>query len=77
MEIKVNKILDGDHQFLDAIRDWLYHFTSDIETPFEEQDSLCKLFAFVADGSKEPTNSDYLAQACDSYISTKFKPQLP
>ena len=73
----MNKILDGDHDFLDAIRDWLYHFTSDIESPFKEHDSLTKLQMFVADGLKESSISDSLAQFCDSYIATKFKPQLP
>lgn len=67
---------EAEKKFISEVKDWLYSFTNYIETKWEEEDSLNKLFAMI---EAERENSDIKNELLDftaAYVTQKFKPQL-
>ena len=75
--LKCSVQTDNDLIFVRIVQDWLYHFTSDIETEFEEQDSLAKLQAYVHSDWVKKNVTHHVASFTDVFIVKSFRDQLP
>ena len=77
-QLKAKKYLSTPHDeaFLDEVRDWLYSFSTYVESESEEKDSLAKLRE-VINMEKENNNiSKGLLDFTTDYIITGFEDQL-
>ena len=65
-----------DNNFVEEIRDWLYSFTSQIETKEEEADSLAKLMHTIDIEQNLGQLNNILLEGTRDFIKTKFEDQL-
>ena len=54
---------DADHAFINECRDWFYSFPNEIESSWEEHDSLSKLHVFVQKTESEGLVSQSVVHA--------------
>ena len=66
-----------EHAFIGEVEAWLYSFPEDIETEWEENDSLHKLLNFVQRSMLAPNIRASLCMYSEEFISNNFIPQLP
>ena len=76
LRTKVSAVLSGDTDFVKAICDWLYSFTSDIESEFEETDSLSKLKTYVKNAKSNKMISGSVIEFVENFIRVSFETQL-
>ena len=55
---------------------WFYHFTNDIETQAQEEDSLAKLHIYINEVDKEGKVNHNLISFTKTFIRESFKPVL-
>lgn len=67
---------DADRLFQTHIVNWMYHFTSQIETEAQEKDSMFKLEAFLDKIEEEGVVSAILVSFTRTFLRESFKPVL-
>ena len=68
--------MEGDGPFISEITRWMYSFTTEIESEYEEQDSLDKLKSFI---ESSRNNEDISAAAIDfthAFVTASFEHNL-
>ena len=68
--------IDEDYAFIEEMRDWLYSFTSYIETESEEKDSLRKLKGVIQFELERKKLSKALLDFTLTYVTTRFEHRL-
>ena len=68
---------DADSEFLEEIREYLYFFTSDIESESEELDCMEKLRRFIRNARCDPDINSVLINFVDDWITKSFEHLLP
>ena len=68
---------DAEKAFVEEIKEWLYSFTKDIESEWEEKDSLHKLRSFISKSRSHPDIKDCVTDFTSNFLLSKFEDQLP
>ena len=77
-ETKVTKFTsDSDREFITQVVHWLYHITSNVETPEEEDDSMSKLQRYIESIIQDKSVSEELTHTTWEFIAKSFVPMLP
>ena len=75
--VKCCNLTDNDRAFVRLVKDWLYSFANDIESEYEEVDSMLKLKAYVSSDAVKKDVSPHIISFTYTYIVRSFEPQLP
>lgn len=71
-----HKKTETDSEFIATIIKWLYHFTNEIETPAQMNDSYAKLEDFIADAEDDTELTTALVNYTSTWLRESFKPLL-
>ena len=71
-----HKKTETDSEFINTIIKWLYHFTNEIETPAQMNDSYAKLEDFIVDAEDDTELTAALVNYTSIWLRESFKPLL-